>query len=262
MVDDPIFIVFDIAAVVVLAWWMFESLAPTHHFVGQWRWRTALLSALGLSLAAIYFVLTTWASFDVVDSAFYVVGYLSLGLIWISISSRVLSSFADIRLQQDVRDRNNLAAAVAIGGLQVGSAVAYAGGNIGDGPGFHVVVFSALLSTLTVYGAAWVMALVSDGEERISVDHDLGAAIRLAGVAIAAGIVAGRGAAGDWVSAEATLVDFVVVTWPVVLIVMAGVIMERRSPPSYASNNLVESSLFAAVALALAGAYVSSLGPW
>ena len=147
MVDDPIFIVFDIAAVVVLAWWLFRSLAPTHHFLGQWRWRSALLSALGLSLAAIYFVLTTWASFDVVDSTFYVVGYLSLGLIWISISSRVLSSFADIRLQQDVRDRNNLAAAVAIGGLQVGSAVAYAGGNIGDGPGFHVVVFSALLST-------------------------------------------------------------------------------------------------------------------
>ena len=186
MVDDPIFIVVDIAAVVVLAWWLFRSLAPTHHFLGQWRWRSALLSALGLSLAAIYFVLTTWASFDVVDSTFYVVGYLSLGLIWISISSRVLSSFADIRLQQDVRDRNNLAAAVAIGGLQVGSAVAYAGGNIGDGPGFHVVVFSALLSTLTVYGAAWVIALVSDGEERISVDHDLGAAIRLAGVAIAA----------------------------------------------------------------------------
>ena len=80
MVDDPIFIVFDIAAVVVLAWWLFGSLAPTHHFVGQWRWRSALLGALGLSLAAIYFVLTTWASFDVVDSTFYIVGYLSLGL--------------------------------------------------------------------------------------------------------------------------------------------------------------------------------------
>jgi uncharacterized membrane protein YjfL (UPF0719 family) len=262
MVDDPIFIVIDIAAVVVLAWSLFGSLAPTHHFVGQWRWRSALLGALGLSLAAIYCVLTTWASFDVVDSTFYVLGYLSLGVIWISVSSRVLSSFADIRLQQDVRDRNNLAAAVAIGGLQLGSAVAYAGGNIGDGPGFQVVIFSALLSTLTVYGSAWVMALVSDGEERISIDHDLGAAIRLAGVAIATGIVAGRGAAGDWVSAEATLVDFVVVTWPVVLIVMAGVIMERRSPPSYASINLLESSLFAAVALAVAGAYVYSLGAW
>jgi hypothetical protein len=86
-----------------------------------------------------------------------------------------LARVRDIRFRQDVRDRNNFAAAIAIGGLLLGSAIAYAGGNIGDGPGFHVVVFSALLSTATVYSSVWVLALVSDAEERVSVDHDVGA---------------------------------------------------------------------------------------
>jgi hypothetical protein len=260
--DRPFFVVFDVAGVAVLGWWLYKLLAPTHHFVQHWRWRAALLGSLSLSIAGIWFVLTSWASFDVVDDPFYIVGYLSLGVVWISVSAKVLHGFADIRFQQDVRDRNNLAAAVTIGGLLLGSAIAYAGGNIGDGPGFYVVVFSALLSTATVYGAAWVLALVSDGEERVSIDHDLGAAIRFAGLAIAAGIVAGRAAAGDWVDTESTLRDFVAVAWPVVALVAASVIMERRAPPAYAERSIAGSALFAATLVAAGAAYVNSLGPW
>ena len=262
MDDRPFFVVFDIAGLALLAWWLYKLLAPTHHFVQHWRWRAALLGSLALSIVGILFVLKTWASFDVVDAPFYIVGYLSLGVVWISISAKVLNGFADIRFQQDVRDRNNLAAAVTIGGLLLGSAIAYAGGNIGDGPGFWVVMFSALLSTSTVYGSAWVLALVSDGEERVSVDHDLGAAIRFAGLAIAAGLVAGRAAAGDWVSTEATLRDFIAVAWPVGVLVMASVIMERRAPPAYAERSLAGSALFGATLVAAAAAYVSSLGSW
>jgi hypothetical protein len=262
MDDRPIFVLFDVAGFAVLGWWLYKLLSPTHHFVQHWRWRAALLGSFALSLAAILFVLTTWASFDVVGDPFYVIGYLSLGVVWISVSAKVLNGFADVRFQQDVRDRNNLAAAVTIGGLLLGSAIAYAGGNIGDGPGFHVVIFSALLSTTTVYGSAWVLALVSDGEERVSVDHDLGAAIRFAALAVAAGIVAGRAAAGDWVSTEATLRDFISVAWPVAALVIVSVIMERRAPPAYAERSLAGSALFAATLVAAAGAYVSSLGPW
>jgi len=262
MDDRPFFVVFDAAGLVALGWWLYSLLAPTHHFVQHWRWRVTLLGSLALSIAAILFVLKTWASFDVVDDPFYVIGYLSLGVVWISVSAKVLNGVADIRFQQDVRDRNNLAAAVTIGGLLLGSALAYAGGNIGDGPGFHVVVFTALLSTATVYGSAWVLALVSDGEERISVDHDLGAAVRFAALAIGAGIVAGRAAAGNWVSTEATLRDFAAVAWPVGVLVMASVIMERRAPPAYAERSLAGSVLFGATLIAAAAGYVDSLGPW
>lgn len=262
MVDQPFFIIFDAAAVVVLGWWLWKLLAPTHHFVQHWRWRIALLAALALSIAAILFVLENWASFDVVDDPFYIVGYLALGVVWISLSAKVLHGFADIRFRQDVRDRNNFAAAIAIGGLLLGSAIAYGGGNIGDGPGFHVVIFSALVSTATVYSSVWVLALVSDAEERVSVDHDVGAAVRFAALAIAAGLVAGRAAAGNWVDTESTLVDFTQVAWPIAFLVAASVVVERRSPPVYVAGSTAGSALFGAALIAVAVGYVYSVGAW
>ena len=81
MVDQPFFIIFDAAAIVVLGWWLWKLLSPTHHFEQHWRWRLALLGALALSIGAILFVLRTWASFDVVDDPFYIVGYLALGVV-------------------------------------------------------------------------------------------------------------------------------------------------------------------------------------
>ena len=262
MENDPIFMFFDAAAVAVLLWWCYKLLAPTHHATGHWPWRVTLLTALVVSVGTILFVLESWASFDVVDDPYYILGYLSLGVLWISMSAKFLGIFADIRFQQDVRDRNNLAAALTIGGLLTGSAAAYAGGNIGDGPGPSVVMFSAILSTTVVYGSAWLMATFSDGEERITVDHDLGAAVRMAAVAIAVGIIAGRGAAGDWVSAEGTVADFVEVTWPVLPLVVAAIANEKLSPPNYSEVGLGRSVVLAAVVIAGAVYYVNALGQW
>jgi uncharacterized membrane protein YjfL (UPF0719 family) len=207
-------------------------------------------------------VLRQWASFDVVDAPYYIIGYMALGLVWITIAAVLLARFTDIRLQQDVRERNNSAAAVALAGMLLGTAIAYAGGNIGDGPGWYVVIFSALLSTLTVYIAVCVIALFSDGEERITIDHDVGAAIRLGAVAVGVGIIAGRAAAGDWVSVPATVRDFVAVAWPVVLFVGAAIVHERMTPPVYAGGGILRSGIFAVLFIGVASAYVSSYGSW
>ena len=262
MEADPIFIVFDIAAAVLIAWWLYKVFAPTHHVYRQRRWRVAILGALAASAVAILFVLRNWASADVVDDPYYIVGYLSLGIIWITASAGLLARFADIRFQQDVRERNNLAAAIAIGGLLVGSAIAYAGGNIGNGPGFHVVIFSALLSTFTVYASVWALALASEGEERITVDHDVGAAIRVGAVAVGVGIIAGRGAAGDWVGMEATVKDFAWAAWPAVLLVVGAIANERVTPPNYSEASAVRSVVFAILFVGSAVIYVAEYGSW
>jgi uncharacterized membrane protein YjfL (UPF0719 family) len=262
MVDDPIFIAFDAAAVVVLGMWLYRLFAPTHHVYRQLRWRLAILVALAASAAAILFVLRQWASFDVVDAPYYIVGYMSLGVIWITFSAGLLARFTDIRLQQDVRERNNFAAAVALGGMMLGNAIAYAGGNIGDGPGWWVVIFSALLSTVTVYAAVCVIALASEGEERITIDHDVGAAVRFGAVAVGIGIIAGRAAAGDWVSVPATVRDFVAVAWPALLFVAAAVIHERMTPPAYAADGILRSGIFATLFIGTASAYVTAYGSW
>ena len=256
---DPIFVFFDIGGAVLLAWWLYKTLAPTHHLYRHWRWRSVVLIALAVSIALIYYVLRRWASYDVIDNPYYIIGYLALGLLWISGATKVSTALADIRFQQDVRDRNNAAAALAIGGLLVGNAAAYAGANVGDGPGFHVVFFSALLSVSAVCGSVWVLAAFSDGEERITVDHDFGAALRLAALAVAVGIIAGRGAAGDWVSIEATVRDFAAVGWPVLPMIGAAIVNERASPPGYADASPLRSVGFAVIFIALAVAYVSGL---
>ena len=33
MVDQPFFTFFDVTAIVVLGWWLWKLLSPTHHFV-------------------------------------------------------------------------------------------------------------------------------------------------------------------------------------------------------------------------------------
>ena len=257
---DPIFVFFDLGAAALLVWWLVKLLRPTHHVYRHWRWRLTIAGGLAASLGAIFFVLTHWASFDVVDDAYYVIGYLSLGLLWITAATKVQAAVADIRLQQDVRDRNNWAAAITLAGLLLGNAAAYAGGNIGDGPGWHVVLFSALLSLTAVTVSMWLLAAFSDGEERITVDHDAGAALRIAALAIAVGIIAGRGAAGDWVSVEATIRDFVAVAWPIVPLVVVAIANERLTPPAYAEVSPWRSLIFAAAAILVAGAYVDGLG--
>ena len=262
MPDDPIFVAFDIIAVIILGWWAYKLFTPTHHVYRQHRWRIAILVSLAVSALVMLFVLRQWASFDVVNAPYYIVGYMALGIVWITAAARLLGRFTDIRFQQDVRERNNFAAAVALGGMLLGNAIAYAGGNIGDGPGFHVVIFSAVLSTLTVYAAVWAIALTSDGEERITIDHDVGAAVRLGAVAVGVGIIAGRGAAGDWVSAAATVRDFVAVAWPAVVFVAAAVVHERMTPPAYAADGILRSAIFAVLFIGTASAYVTSYGNW
>jgi uncharacterized membrane protein YjfL (UPF0719 family) len=257
---DPIFVAFDLAAALLLAWWLVKLLRPTHHMYAHWRGRVTVAGALAASLGVIAYVLRRWASFDVVDDPYYVLGYLSLGLLWITAATKVQSAVADIRLQQDVRDRNNWAAAIALGGLLLGNAAAYAGGNVGDGPGVHVVFFSALLAAIAVTVSMWLVAACTDSEERITVDHDAGAALRVAAVAIAVGIVAGRSVAGDWVSIEATMRDFAAVGWPLVPLVVVGIVNERLTPPAYAEAGAWRSVIFTAVLLFAAGAYVDELG--
>jgi hypothetical protein len=204
-------------------------------------------------------VLRHWASFDVVGDPYYIVGYAALGIVWITCSVLLQAALVDVRFQQDVRDRNNFAAAIALGGLLIANAAAFAGANVGDGPGWWVVLFSAIVSTAAVTAAVWLLAAFTDAEERITIDHDYGAAIRFAAIAIAVGVVAGRGAAGNWVSVDATVHDFAAVAWPIVPALAAALVYERATPPIYAEASPLRSYAFAAAAVVLAYVYVSGL---
>ena len=261
--DLEFFHVFFIGgAIVTIIWWLVVCWRPGNELIRARDWRLLLTAALLISIAIMFYVLTTWASFDVVRDPYYIAGYGALGILWVFGTVSWLGAFTDIRLRQDVRAHNNFAAATLIACLTTATTLAYSGGNIGNGPGWYVVVFSALLSTAAVYSVGFAVAIMTESEERITIDHDLGAAIRLGGAIIATGLVAGRAAAGDWVSVGATVADFIRYGWPVVLIGMVAVTVERIMPPPYLSAGIGRSLAIFGVQIGAAAIYVGNLGLW
>ncbi|MCC6981762.1 MAG: hypothetical protein IT535_00690 [Bauldia sp.] len=253
---------FIVGAAVIIVWWLVVCFRPGNELVRARDWRLLLFAALLVSVAILLYVLTTWASFDVIRDPYYITGYAALGIVWVFGTVSWLGAFTDIRLNQDVRAHNNFAAATLIACLTTATTLAYSGGNIGNGPGRYVVVFSALLSTAAVYSVGFAVATATESEERITIDHDLGAAIRLGGAMIATGLVAGRAVAGDWVSVGATVADFIRFGWPVVLIGMVAVTVERIMPPAYLSAGILRSLAIFAVQVGAATIYVANLGRW
>jgi hypothetical protein len=130
-----------------------------------------------------------------------------------------------------VLERRNGAAAWAIAGAFVALTLCFAGGNIGNGPGWWVVVFAAGLSTMSFFGLWFAFEALARPSRAITLDRDLAAGLRLAGLLIAMGIILGRGVAGDWVSVSATIRDFAIHAWPALPLVALAVIVERLMPP-------------------------------
>lgn len=256
------------------------SLAITALGWGPWYVRLARLTRLGRSpgtrwLAAlgpwvsallVLVALRLWAAHDVRDSRAYLAFYSVLGLAWLRLGTWVVPLLG-ISWTDDVFERHNAAAATAAGGAWLGLTVCYIGGNIGDGPGWWCVGYAAGLATLAWFGL-WALAqAIGDFAERITVDRDAAAGLRLAGLLLALGAVCGRGAAGDWVSFAAAGHDLAAAIWPAIgLTVLAGVAerwLVRRPAEPGAEPSSARWPAFAltVVYLALAAAIVVWAGP-
>src|ERR1051326_1582748 len=104
---------------------------------------------MALCAAAIYAVLCLWSAPDVREDGGALTEYLVFSLLWILVAQTVFS-FLGISLRDDVVERGNRGAGFTIAGLTIGVACCVAGSNIGNGPGFEVVLFCATISTGTL----------------------------------------------------------------------------------------------------------------
>jgi hypothetical protein len=221
------------SAIVALVSWAAWYIAPARvQRVGPRppAWRLLRLTPL-IAAALLWVVLRRAASFDVRDDPRYLTFYLVLGAAWVGIWIRWLA-LTGISTRDDVVERSNGSAALAVTGALLGLTLAYAGGNIGDGPGWWVVVFSAALATLALFAAWIVLEVLSGISDIVTVDRDPSAGLRLGGFLIACGLILGRSVAGDWVSAEATVRDFVAAAWPVGVLVIVAAAVERAARPT------------------------------
>jgi hypothetical protein len=139
--------------------------------------------------------------------------------------------------------------------LTVAATCCAAGANIGDGPGFEVVLFCAVLSSGCLFVLWLLVALASGAADAITIDRDLGTGVRIGGWLAGTGMVLGACVAGDWISLIVTLKDFAKYSWPAVTFACGFAIFERtisRRPSSRGPNRTL--SFAAASLMACTGA--------
>lgn len=245
---------------------------------GRWCTSAATVTTLGsshserlpiyfapLACAGVLFtVLRVWASHDVRDHYGYIMMYLAMGMAWVVVVIKSLPLLG-LNARDDAIERRNPAATWAVAGALLGFTAAFAGGNIGDGPHWIVVFFSAALSTIGLLLAWAVIAIFTPIIEAISLDRDLASGLRLAGFFTASGAILGRAVAGDWVSVSATLVDFIHYAWPILILVAVELLMSHLFKPTPQHPNwpaIPYGAIPAAVYLAVAGLFLLGAGWW
>jgi uncharacterized membrane protein YjfL (UPF0719 family) len=193
--------------------------------------RSVLDLAPLVSLAVLVVVLKTVSAHDVRDDVRYLLLYFFLGAMWVSVAMRCLPLIG-LSARDDVVERGNGSAARAISGAILAITLCFAGGNIGNGPGWWVVVFSAGLATVALLLSWLVLEAVAGVADVVTIDRDDAAGMRLGGWLIACGLIAGVAAAGDWESAEDTVRTFVRVAWPLLPFVAFAALLERQWRPT------------------------------
>ena len=193
----------------------------------------ALAVTLGICTAILLGVLTTVAASDVITDPWYIAMYAVLGLAWLRLAEPGFA-FAGLSLRDDAVERRNGAALAAAAGAAIGVTCCYAGGNIGDGPGWWVVVFSAALASAALFVLWLALAQLTSVGDAVTIDRDPSAGLRLGAFLAASGLLLGRAVAGDWESAWLTVTEAAVAIPWLSLLLGVAIIVERFAAPTAA----------------------------
>ena len=235
MSEDEI-IVFALSLAIGLGgwcWWFWragnlERQRPGHPRISAGY--AGIGASVALTIVIVTQVIKRAGSLDVRESLIYLLFYQALGLAWVRLSAELMS-FVGISPRDDVIERRNRAAIPAVGGALIAISLCYAGGNVGNGPGWWVVVFCAALATGGLAAVWLVVDRLTTITDAVTIDRDPSAGLRLGGLLIACGLVLGRAVAGDWHSLELTVADFVFTAWGVIPIIIVAVGVERVARP-------------------------------
>jgi hypothetical protein len=224
-----------------------------------------ILVGVGVPLACGVFllgVLTKMSAADVRTDSGTILQYWALGLAWVGLTQWVLGLLG-VSMRDDVVERRNRAAEFVIAGQLAAATCCFAGANIGNGPGAEVVLFCAVLATLSLIFLWLVLDRVAWIADSVTVERNLCTGIRAAGWFVATGIVLGAAVAGDWHSVARTLLEFGAYTWPMAGLTVVAALFERRLrkyPASSWPNKIQASAAIGTGYIALAVLYVYARG--
>jgi uncharacterized membrane protein YjfL (UPF0719 family) len=261
--EGTVMIMAVFAAGIVWAIWLWQ-VALTAPRCSRYKHRWPLVLYPGAAFWILYGILKRFSSLDVREDPVYLAFYMILGAAWVGVVSWLLP-YLGLSARDDVIERANPAAAQAIGGALLGLTLCYAGANIGNGPGWWVVVFSASLATVALL-LLWVLLDKATGlADTLTIDRDLAAGLRTVGFFTGTGLILGRAVAGDWMSAAGTAEDFAKAGWPALLLWAVAVFLEKSLRPSseqpqppLATHGLAPLLLY----LGIAAFFLMRMGGW
>jgi hypothetical protein len=254
--DDELWVLMTCAIVAVVG-----GMREVRHVLGLstlhvgTRTRALVAGTLVVCAVIVQLTLSNLASFDVQGSFLYTFFYDVMGLAWLVVLALGLHGVG-LSLRDDVLERRNDAALAAWSGAMIGGACAFAGGNVGDGPGWWCVVFAGGLASALLLGSWVLMHHLGGLHDHVTIDRDLGAGARAGALLLGVGLIGGRAAAGTWFSFADTTATFVAGAWPALVIVACAIAVERTvgRGPSAVSRRV--GSLFALAYLGAALAVV------
>ncbi len=226
------------------------------------RWLVLVLPLVGL--AGLWHVLGTYAAVDVREDFRYHTLFATMGMLWAFQLPRALTLIG-VSYHDDVLDRRNTAAAIAVSGAVVSLVVLFAGSNMGEGPSIWNTVVTAVVATGGLAMAVLLYSLATQVGDSISVERDVSTGVRFAGWMIASGLVLARSCAGDWAGFDSMVGDLVGTGWPALVLLVVAIPIEMRLRPSDRSPtpNAIVSGLMPGVAyVGAAVAYIASLPRW
>jgi uncharacterized membrane protein YjfL (UPF0719 family) len=135
--------------------------------------------------------------------------YGALGIILLTAVALVSCRFFLGLHVREQLEAHNVAAAIVVAGAYVATSVTYSGGLSGEGGGFWVLLLFFILGQLALLGLTHVFRLLTgyDDIQQIA-SGNVAAALALAGLLIALGVIVGHAAAGVFVSLGASLLSF------------------------------------------------------
>jgi hypothetical protein len=220
----------------------------------QDRWFAGVLPLCCALLLLI--VLLNWADPEVRESAGYQFGFLIAWGTTIILANLVSYLLGLDCLEQGLAGRNR-SVIWAWAGLLLGTTLAVAGANIGEGPTEATTLVPMVMAVGSLLVLWVVFAAATRSTLSVTVERDLPSGARLAGLLVAWGFILGRSVAGDWVSVRATMHDF----WqqglrPAILLLCIAIPIElwerprrRRPIPPILGAGIVPASLFLGFAL-------------
>lgn len=234
--------------------------------------RTILNSSLGrvflcsviVSIVLIAVALGLWGAKEVREDAGEIF-FLTLGGTLYLLACIYFFKWLGISIRDDIVERGNIGALVALCAATIALAMLYVGGSVGEGPDYSENVFSVGLAA----GSFLLLWIILEAGGRISMsiaeERDLASGIRFGGFLFATGLILGRAVAGDWHSVDATIHDFVRDGWPAAVICVVALIVEalarpnpRRLAPSWPVFGVVPALVY----LTMAVAWLWHIGRW